>query len=100
MMEAKHTPRPWRVVCEGGGLTWAILAEDAPTARVQRIATVHQLSGDAAHGSTIANALLIAAAPDLAEALLRMFTDWKAGGPGFGVLQRAEDVLRKAGVRP
>lgn len=83
-MTAKHTPGPWNIhwgtAQSGSGHH---IVDGTDHGELSRIATV--LFHDDAEGETNANARLIAAAPDLLEAVDRLLT-WNTGG------QRAEDV--------
>ena len=94
----KHTQDPWEAAARGdytdfGGNSRVILGGD------RRIAVVQHRGDD----EDEANAYLIAAAPDLAEAL-KAFVEWYnnvdhyEGPPINDIEDRAEHALRKAGV--
>lgn len=63
MSEAKHMPGPWLMVADAADGKHAIYGAD----EVYRIATVHNFNGWPANA---ANARLIAAAPELLQALI------------------------------
>jgi len=107
MAEAKHTPGPW--ICDLGNVAQSIRAPDGG-----RVATLNHLVG--AYGfkgrrnqvEVVANARLLAAAPDLLEALTLMleanpaFRMKPIGSPGSGMRASqdqqifAEDTARAA----
>ena len=68
-MSARHTPGPW--VCDG-----AILEFEG--ARFGQVAYVLEKEGEPFYASA-ANARLIAAAPDLLEALQELLSHWRDG---------------------
>jgi hypothetical protein len=96
----KHTPGPWQVsdteLTNKGFPTKHPHFEIASENSITWIAHVLCFS-DAYDENTqyAANARLIAAAPDMADILLRAYTHVSHGGPTRGEL---EDVLKKAGL--
>ena len=67
-METKHTPGPWEIVCEGGGEPAAVYGQPKNIyASGLRVASMCGPGNDPA--AWLANARLIAAAPELLEAL-------------------------------
>ena len=66
MTTAKHTPGPWRLGTDHGGDT--VRTEDGGAVAVTRVATRDGYAHTEAED--VANACLIAAAPELLEALL------------------------------
>lgn len=60
---SEHTPKPWRYIFEGGTVAFIVEADGTAICKVSTIAN------STAHSRLIANARLIAAAPDLLAAL-------------------------------
>ena len=95
-----HTPGPWGCCYDGGG-TWSIGPDADP--QVDSVASVqgpHSLSSGNSFEMASANARLIAAAPDLLEALNRLvcgFTENIDGEERYGDWIRiAEEAITKA----
>lgn len=81
-MDAKHTPGPWEVSKDEGDVV--VVSEDLPF-----IATVHT---SALKGTQKANARLIAAAPELLEALKhaeKWMEGWASADPYIGYIRAA-----------
>jgi len=87
MSEANFTPGPWKIG-QRKGRKMAIHAKDWG-----HLAEVYQTETSLEEG--LANARLIACAPEMAEMLLLIFTHVSHGGP---TREEAEALLRKAGV--
>lgn len=96
-----HTPRPWAADL---GETYAVTAPDKGRVAIcTHLKGAHGLGGRRTGDEVAANARLIAAAPDLLEALQALLPDAEAnhcGGPDTGArLQRARAAIAKA-VQP
>jgi hypothetical protein len=93
-----HTPGPWNVAENGTKLT----AKHPLRGHQYDIVTVHYAFE---HGQHEANATLIAAAPDLLEALEAISQSWGAHGTEVNnpmadaMAARARKALAKAGVQ-
>ena len=93
---SKHTPGPWQYVLQGG-TTLFITEADGST-----IICVRVTENTTAHSRLAANARLIAAAPDLLEAL-RRFADTDLTNPivrdtfGFDVLHARAAIAKAEG---
>lgn len=72
-MSAKHTPGPWTVGDKNGYRANSVLAGDNAVADVYGL-PLHQHIGKFTECEGLANARLIAAAPDLLEALTALVT--------------------------
>lgn len=89
-MTTKYTPGPWQVCLDNNGQLREVKAIDG-CATVAKVNPV--LSGD------LANAKLIAAAPDLLAALIEMCEGWpaqKPGSPHFDTYCKARQAIEKA----
>ena len=98
-MSAQHTPGPWRVILDdtGGPFTgWpSVSASDQlDCSIVHRAGFKQEYWGDLSQREAIANARLIAAAPDLLEALQHLMV---AHGEQLDyAFQQAQDAIAKA----
>ena len=95
MSAGKHTPGPWRAVIPSWGLPKVVDASGREVA--------HHIANIERDGRTAGlNARLIAAAPDLAQALADLLADAEEmnldDSPVSGSLVAAREALRKAGV--
>jgi hypothetical protein len=93
-MTTRHTPGPWRVVEEyDGSRTIAILRDFRKYTRVGLHVTAdHDWVGDASTDRLLANARLVAAAPDLLVALTRALETIRAFH-GIGLPSEAEPAV-------
>ena len=97
-MSGQHTPGPWQAIgtdpAEGGDWFW-IMAQPNPAMRgfTKEIGTV---SGSQADPMQAANARLIAAAPDLLEALEAFIAGADAGHVSVEVDRTARAAIAKA----
>jgi len=105
-MGAKHTPGPWRSVIDDTGGQWSgwplcITAENEDDKSIVRTGGQWPYEWDAATSQreAVANARLIASAPDLLEALTALYADYKeladSGDAGFWQLEN-RDVGKQA----
>lgn len=106
-MKTKHTPGPWKKAERLNGPWWHISAESSglgPGQGRQAVACVHGESkrGAKAYAEMFeANARLIAAAPDLLEALQQYrigFTDEAAARAEFGNYEVDRELKRRAAI--
>lgn len=88
MEKTQHTPGPWKV---NGNIDWGRFCIDDEGGRP--VATTEQRHGDHEF-ATNANARLIAAAPELLEALQAMFRTYNHGSNA--VLNKARAAITKA----
>jgi hypothetical protein len=101
--KATHTPGPWKLTHSGYANAPFVLhvGDVAPNYNrrypLQSVDWIAEIRDDESpdHPRYEANALLIAAAPDLADLVLRMFTHVSHGAP---TRAEAEVVLKKAGL--
>lgn len=101
MSDAKHTPGPWDVE-RHGVVTAMVSGHRRQVALSTGDAAMHAPSEQTMEAIQEANARLIAAAPELAEALEELL-DW-ANAPLHeqgreNALKKARAALKKAGVR-
>lgn len=109
MSEAKHTPGPWEISERECGLgchckMYDINAQYPEDTEAERnLMIVGTANGQNAvwlkKGETDANARLIAAAPELLEALQYMLDNYKANeakGLGIGPIMKAKAAIAKA----
>lgn len=82
MTERKHTPAPWELI---GG---EIHSKDRPIASIMRELVCSE--------ATIANARLIAAAPDLLEALEYLLDDMKLKDLPTNAVEKCLKAIKKA----
>lgn len=95
MSEAKHTPGPWAVTdCAIGGPS--VTAGKSVIADIRTFGGVH-VNGEQ-NTKTLANASLIAAAPDLLDALeaLADYVDERSGDNECRPLENARAAIAKA----
>jgi hypothetical protein len=88
-----HTPGPWKLRAKVTGGSRYVVAGRSEIARVY-------FAGNPGRPTALANACLIAAAPDLAAALRRAL-NWLSSYPGDGAMSaynEARAALAKAGV--
>lgn len=83
--KSKHTPGPWSTGAKGG------IVQAGPI-------TIAMVQGGYGKEEAAANARLIAAAPELAEALLAVLSELPTSRSASIVEAKAKDALRKAGV--
>jgi hypothetical protein len=100
MSEAKHTPGPWSVVIDdtGGEFTgWPsiVASPEIDCAVIHRAGFKKEFWGDLSQRECIANARLIASAPDLLEAL-RSLIDMDVAYQRGQRVEAAVDVARAA----
>lgn len=94
-MEFKHSPAPWAV--DDNGIFFEITREDG--LRVADVCSSQHLYDDSKHhrnGVAYANACLIAAAPELLEALIELTESAKEAIDGLGDLSDAIDTAKAA----
>lgn len=103
-MTTKHTPGEWRVRHNGVGGPF-ISSDNGTIADVRTFGGIHV--GGPQHPETMANARLIAAAPDLLEALQVMVRDYTASHADGGslemqpaILQASQAIARATGEQP
>lgn len=103
MADPKFTPGPWRVgIDDSGGQFsgWPSVWCDGADATIVHRAGFHQeFWGDLSQRETLANARLIAAAPDLYAALDNMYLHFFGASGGAGtndVMRNAKAALAKA----
>ncbi len=92
-MEFKHSPAPWAV--DDNGIFFEITREDG--LRVGDVCSSQHLYDDSKHhgnGVAYANANLIAAAPELLEALIELTESAKEAIDGLGDLADAIDTAK------
>lgn len=89
---SKHTPGPW-IACDNNGYSiWRVTSPEYRAESASR--TIAEVVGDSAE--TEANARLIAAAPEMYEALRHLAHNARASGAEMGLaLVVAYDVLNK-----
>ncbi len=98
----QHTPGPWKrrdSRTESGQRTIEIWRHEPNESPITRIATVHTQPVPIKHGDHVLNALLIAAAPELLEALtsmVDMFERHIDGRPGPDDAAQRWDAARSA----
>ena len=85
-MKAKHTPGPWTL--HPTALHPAVRSAGTPDAGPRRICTVGTMNGNPVDK---ANARLIAAAPELLEALIALLGVAPSKAPGAGLIVGAEE---------
>lgn len=95
---SKHTPGPWHVVPYGDGDSLVVCSDEAGDFRIAFMATM--IGPEEIDGPIRANARLIAAAPELLEAL-EMCLQWieddeAAHGRPFGAGNLARRAISKA----
>lgn len=99
-MEAKHTPGPWKVVRDRGG-HWGMVDVEGPGVGGRMVVGFLSASNADYHQGVriVADANLIAAAPDLLKAAKRALSVLKATGesvrPG-NALGALQDAIAKA----
>lgn len=92
-MEGKHTPGPWFIT---GSMTKYVEAR-IPGRMIQEVAACGPTAADDGYGEQqMANAHLIAAAPDLLEALDLMVSTHEEGGWPTATITIARAAIRKA----
>lgn len=79
-MSAKHTPGPWQMYADNG-ISCLVGPTDTPIARVHC-------------GDSVANARLIAAAPELLDFVDEFIDAWKSGMAGDSYLMRIAEAVR------
>lgn len=109
-MNAKHTPGPWELIDKGDGLFPSVLigqrgipyADGSGTYDRCGQITINGAAPGGPHELHVANARLIAAAPDMAAVLRQLVEEaWKscASADLEDVLIAAHAALAKAGVQ-
>jgi hypothetical protein len=91
-MKAQHTPALWRIEINDTG--FRITHSDSGLR--SHVATLHEAALCEEHGDTFANANLIAAAPDLLEALTTIMGNLKAMGYSVANESMAFAAIAKA----
>jgi hypothetical protein len=92
-MKAKYTPGPWEA--ENNGQFWEIVPKNRVSAQPYRIGDVCASDPENPNsGIQEANARLIAAAPELLEALLELDEAYCRAGTNLTRSERAEDRRR------
>lgn len=90
-MATKHTPGPWQYAFEGGTVAFIVEADGTTVAKVS------VTENSTAHTALSANARLIAAAPDLLEALADLLHQAKfSEGEGGWDFDQACSAIAKA----
>jgi len=97
-MNAKHTPGPWIIHWNIGDFHRIIAANDPDMGFIGRVCDHAPTDGDM-EAEAKANAKLIAAAPDILDALIRVRCYGDLGGPLADI---ADAAIEKAtgGVKP
>ena len=85
-MSAKHTPGPWTAHHDHG---WLVVE----SSNGDMLIKIEKGSAAKKH---MADALLIAAAPDLLEALKRFLDAWEFDSDGNGAAEQARAAIAKA----
>ncbi len=85
-MKAKHTPGPWTL--HPTALHPAVRSVGTPDAGPRRICTVGTMNGNPVDK---ANARLIAAAPEMLDALIALLIVAPSKAPGAGLIVGAEE---------
>jgi hypothetical protein len=89
-MKAKHTPGPWTLTADGAG--WYIECSPERGHSVAYIrAEIGEEDPDTSDDEKEANARLIAAAPELLEALIALLGVAPSKAPGAGLIVGAEE---------
>ena len=99
-MTQKHTPGPWVDNWAGSGndgkFVWDECYVYAPGTGVEDIAIASDITDPLTGKPSQANALLIASAPDLLEALKELLDDYGSIGYSDSLIAKVEAVIRKA----
>jgi hypothetical protein len=90
-METKHTPAPWTVTELGD-----IEAKETHVCQINQSMFNNQYPELKTHIEAQANAQLIAAAPELLEALIRAYNDFKTGRWTEETYNVIENTIKKA----
>jgi hypothetical protein len=99
--KAKHTPGPWRLDAyrdSGRPNPGTIVADNPHGEGAEEVASINWIAGGF-HAEQVANARLIAAAPELLEALTALMEFWDSGSPvhpGAEVVSEARAAIAKA----
>lgn len=89
-MKAKHTPGPWTLTADGAG--WYIECSPERGHSVAYIrAEIGEEDPDTSDDEKEANARLIAAAPELLDALIALLGVAPSKAPGAGLIVEAEE---------
>lgn len=97
MDESKHTPGPWRISRTSGMEIFINHDQDQPNRVAGYFAEVRRFTSD--NEQVEANARLIAAAPDLLEALLEL-ADWYKEHTGLPPAAANAAIAKVTGEKP
>lgn len=97
MSESKHTPGPWRISRTSGMEIFINHDDDQPNRVPGYFAEVRRFTSD--NEQVEANAQLIAAAPDLLEALIEL-ADWYKEYTGLPPIAANAAIAKATGGQP
>lgn len=95
-MEFKHTPAPWSVIDNGFFFDIKADCDYSSLADVCGSQCIHDNNKHNEDGTAYANACLIAAAPELLEALIELTESARESIDGLGDLSDAIDTAKAA----
>lgn len=81
-MRTEHTPGPWHLVPPDAPKSWPMIAAKVGERKPLICCLEYSKRGPIYHDDAVANARLIAAAPELLEALIEMVRDFGVDGLG------------------
>lgn len=90
-MKAKHTPGPWYALRGQRNISIRHKTGDRLLPMVNVASVRGQFPTDCPYGSSEANACLIAAAPELLDALIALLSVAPSKAPGAGLIVGAEE---------